>query len=46
MSLASLPCIILDVTWNHIEKARVPSIGVVMIKYGRRDGVVLVGGVV
>jgi hypothetical protein len=33
-------------TWDHLEKARVPDIGVVMLKSKRRDGVLLVGGVV
>jgi hypothetical protein len=31
---------------DHLEKAKVPDIGVVMLKSRRRVGVVLVGGVV
>jgi hypothetical protein len=30
------PCIILNGKWNHIEKARVPNIGIMMPKSKRR----------
>jgi hypothetical protein len=46
MLVVLFPCIILDGTWDHLEIAKVPYIGVVMSKSRRRVGVVLVNGVV
>jgi hypothetical protein len=46
MLVVLFPFIILDGTWDDLEKARVPNIGFVMSKYGRRVGVLLTNRVV
>jgi len=46
MPMVLLSCIILDGTQNHLEMTKVSDIGVVMLKYGRRVEILLVGGFV
>jgi len=46
MLVVILPCIILDGKWDHLEKARVHDIGVVMSKSKRRARVLLVSVIV